>query len=360
MKSLAIAPENCALGEGALEEVGRFAARFGHRAILFGGKTALELTHDRLLAQLARANVVSTLATFSGECSPQQIAKTTELFTGHDVAVCVGGGKAIDTGKAAAQEAGISCITVPTSAATCAACTALAIIHSDAGAYVTGRFLPSCPEAMIIDPLLIISAPARLLVSGIVDALARAWETELAARVRPLKLHAALSLAAGLGYAKSLLEESTSALVACQKKRVTEEFEHVVNACILGAGLASGLCDGFFRLNIAHAVSYGLTHFIQPENALHGETVGLGLLVQRLLEDPSGKSMHQLRSRLLEWNLPVRFTAVGLKLEAKAKGVVHALARKAHEFVDRENAVPFPVSEATLYEGIIAVEKASS
>ncbi len=359
MKSLAIAPGNCIVGEGAFEEGGKLAARFGHRAILFGGKTALELTHNRLATQLSRANAVFTSAVFSGECSLPQIAKATELFAGHDVAVCVGGGKAIDTGKAAAQEAGIPCVTVPTSAATCAACTSLSIIHTDAGAYVTGQFLSECPQMMIIDPQLVITAPPRLLASGIVDALARAWETELAARVRPLKLHAALSLAVTREYTRTLLEEGTSALVACQEKSMTEGFERVVNACTLGAGLASGLCYGFFRLNIAHAISYGLTHFIQSENALHGETVGLGLLVQRFLEDPSGKSMHQLRSRLLEWNLPVTFAAVGLELEVNTNAAPHALACKAHEFVDQENAVPFPVSETTLHQGIMAVEKAS-
>lgn len=308
MRSLAITPGRCLLGEGVVEEVGKLASGFGRRAIVLRGAIALKVAYERVACALDREGVVHTARTFTGECSQRRINTATEFFAGCNVAICVGGGKALDTGKAAAQLAGIACITVPTSAATCAACTALSILHTDAGEYETAQLLDRCPEAMIIDPELIITAPSRLLAAGVADAFARATETEPAIHAGLPNTNAALSLGIGRGYWKEVLEEEAGpASSACRAGRVTSEFEHVVDAGILGAGVASGLCVGFFRLNVAHAISYALTYFIQPEDALHGETVGVGILIQRFLEDSSGRRLARTRLSTLLQSRNTRF-----------------------------------------------------
>lgn len=355
MQSLAIAPRNCVLGEGAVEEVGKLAVGFGRRAVILGGTTALKVAYERVATALDRESVMHNVSTFTGECSQRRIDWAARLLANYDVAVCIGGGKVLDTGKAAAQVARIACITVPTSTATCAACTALSILHTDAGGYETGQFLDRCPEAMIIDPELIITAPLRLLAAGVADALARATETELAARVGLPNANAALSLGVGRGYWGEVLEEQTGqALSACRVGKVTPEFERVVEASILGAGLASGLCGGFFHLNVAHAISYALTHFIRSGNALHGETVGLGILVQRLLEDPSGRTMERTRHQFDAWGLPLTFEAI--KLPGVMDDVGRALAQRTYAYLDRDHAVPFPVTETDLFQAIVMVE----
>jgi len=355
MQSFAIAPRNCVLGEGAVEEVGKLAVGFGRRAVILGGTTALKVAYERVTTALDREGVMHNVSTFTGECSRRQIDAAAELFADCDVAVCIGGGKVLDTGKAATQVAGIACITVPTSAATCAACTALSILHTDAGGYETGQFLDRCPEAMIIDPELIITAPPRLLAAGVADALARATETELAARVGLPSTHAALSLGVGRGYWGGLLEEEAGrALSACRAGRVTSEFERVVEASILGAGLASGLCGGFFHLSVAHAISYALTYFIRPEDALHGETVGLGILVQRLLEDSSGRTMERTRYQFDAWGLPLTFGAI--KFPEVMDDAGRALAQRTYTYLDREHAIPFSVTKTDLSQAIVMVE----
>jgi len=355
MRTLAIAPGRCLLGEGAVEEVGKLASGFGRRAIVFGGATALKVAYERVASALDREGVVHTARTFTGECSQRQINMATEFFADCSVAICVGGGKALDTGKAAAQLAGIACITVPTSAATCAACTALSILHTDAGEYNTGQLLDHCPEAMIIDPKLIITAPSCLLAAGVADAFARATETELAAHAGLPNTNAALSLGIGRGYCKEVLEEEAGpAFSACRAGRVTSEFESVVDASILGAGVASGLCGGFFQLNVAHAISYALTYFIQPEDALHGETVGLGILIQRFLEDSSGRRLARTRQQFAEWRLPLTFRAI--KLSEVTGKIGWTLARRAYMYLDQKHAVPFSVTEENLFQAIAAVE----
>lgn len=355
MQSFAIAPRNCVLGEGAVEEVGKLAVGFGRRAVILGGTTALKVAYERVTTALDREGVMHNVSTFTGECSQRRIDAAARLLADCDVAVCIGGGKVLDTGKAATQVAGIACITVPTSAATCAACTALSILHTDAGGYETGQFLDRCPEAMIIDPELIITAPPRLLAAGVADALARATETELAARVGLPSTHAALSLGVGRGYWGGLLEEEAGrALSACRAGRVTSEFERVVEASILGAGLASGLCGGFFHLSVAHAISYALTYFIRPEDALHGETVGLGILVQRLLEDSSGRTMERTRYQFDAWGLPLTFGAI--KFPEVMDDAGRALAERTYTYLDREHAIPFSVTKTDLSQAIVMVE----
>ncbi len=145
MLNLSIAPAQTVIGPGSLSAVGSLAARFGRRAIILGSRTAIELAATRIEENLAGAGVSLERATFSGECSRAQIERWAEAFGGYDVVLCVGGGKVLDTGKAAADRASIPYVTIPTSAATCAAATALVIIHSDAGAYVTGELLSRGP-----------------------------------------------------------------------------------------------------------------------------------------------------------------------------------------------------------------------
>ncbi len=206
-----------------------------------------------------------------------------------------------------------------------------------------------------MDPELILTAPPRLLAAGIADALARAWETDLAVQVAIPGLHAKLSHAVTLGYAESVLKLGIEALTACDESRLSEAFVQVTSACNLGAGLASGLCGAFYRLNVAHSVAYGLTHLVEAEESLHGEAVGVGLLVQWMLQDPSGAKAGALRARLHEWGLPVRFSDAGWDPNAK-KGPV-PLARLVGRFLDREHAIPFPVTETMLCKAIEQVEE---
>ena len=357
MNVLAIAPQTCLVGEGAIEEVGKLVSSLGHRAFIIGGKKALTVAYRRVANELDRAGILHTVEEFTGECSRSQIETYAARFSGWDVVICLGGGKVIDTAKAAAEAARISCITIPTSAATCAACTALSVLSTDEGKHDVGWHLSRCPDVMIIDPEIIVTAPVRLLAAGIADALARTVETELAAHVGLPDTHAALSLGAARAYwTEVLMEDAYSALCACEAGKVTQAFNRVVEANILGAGVASGLCGGFYRLNVSHAVAYGLTHFVAPFAVLHGEMVALGILVQSLLEDPSGGKGEEMRARLAGWGLPVTFKQIGLDVDEE---VGRALARQAYGYLDKEHAVPFSVTEEGLWRAIVEVENTS-
>ena len=88
----------------------------------------------------------------------------------------VGGGKALDTAKAAAHYSKLPTIICPTIASSDAPCSALSVIYSDEGVFESYLFLPSNPNMVIMDTAVIAKAPVRLLVSGLGDALATYFE----------------------------------------------------------------------------------------------------------------------------------------------------------------------------------------
>ena len=76
-----------------------------------------------------------------------------------DIILAVGGGKALDTGKAVAAECGLQVITIPTIAATCAAVTPLTVLYNDKGEFERNLLLNDCPVGIVVDTSIILNTP---------------------------------------------------------------------------------------------------------------------------------------------------------------------------------------------------------
>ncbi len=349
-----LSPVRCVIGRGSSLDAGELVGRIARRALVLGGRRGLSAADGALSSLRRRLESVRVLP-FSGECTEEAIGKAIEEAGGSGVIVGIGGGKAIDTAKAAADVLGIPCVTVPTSAATCAAYTPLAIIHTPSGAYEESRRLSQPVRVMIIDPDLIITAPPRLLRSGIVDALARSFDTLLAARNGVPTVTASLSLAVS----RILLDDvlfplGEEAISDNLNGDVTDPYSRVVEACILGAGLAGETGGRFFGRSFSHAVGYALSHIVDPDAVLHGEAVGLGVLVQSALDPDTPVSLEGMLDRYKRWGLPRSFSALGIFDLRGEKGI--DLAGRALRYLDRERAVPFPVTEEELHRAMIRIE----
>ena len=72
--------------------------------------------------------------------------------------------------------AGAPVVIVPTIASTDAPCSALSVIYTDEGVFDRYLFLPANPTVVLVDTDIVAAAPARLLVSGMGDALATYFE----------------------------------------------------------------------------------------------------------------------------------------------------------------------------------------
>jgi glycerol dehydrogenase len=92
----------------------------------------------------------------------------------------------------------------------------------------------------------------------------------------------------------------------------------VVDATVLLAGVIGGLGGAQCRTVAAHAVHNGLTHLRAAHDALHGEKVAYGILVQLRLEEMlqgnqlAASARQQLLKFYAEIGLPQTLDALGL------------------------------------------------
>ncbi|MFM6307687.1 MAG: iron-containing alcohol dehydrogenase, partial [Dolichospermum sp.] len=123
----------------------------------------------------------SILVSYGADCCEVSLKALRKTAKEHqaDIIIAIGGGKALDTAKLVAHQLVLPVITIPTSAATCAAWTALSNVYSTTGAFLYDVALSRCPDLLILDYNLIQTAPQRTLVAGIGDAIAKWYEASV-------------------------------------------------------------------------------------------------------------------------------------------------------------------------------------
>ncbi|MEM8716917.1 MAG: iron-containing alcohol dehydrogenase family protein [Cyanobacteria bacterium P01_A01_bin.3] len=194
--------------------------------------------------------------------------------------VGVGGGKALDTAKLIAHQLQLPVVTIPTSAATCAAWTALSNVYSDTGAFQYDVPLDRAPDLLILDYQFVRQAPLHTLKAGIGDALAKWYEASVSSGgSEDVLTIAAVQQARVL---RDLLLQKSAEAIACPGGTA---WVQVVDASVCLAGVMGGLGGAKCRTVAAHAVHNGLTHLVGHKSQLHGAKVAFGILVQLRLEE---------------------------------------------------------------------------
>ncbi len=348
-----LSPTQVVRGAGILSQMGGAIARLGQRPLVIGGDqtlVALASQLDETLAQLHDARI-----SYSTDCSENALARLRDAVTTHeaDVIIGLGGGKALDTAKLIAFQCDLPIVTVPTSAATCAAWTALSNVYSDAGAFLYDVPLSRCPELLILDYDVIQTAPQRTLVAGIGDALAKWYEASVSSGASTQTLIVAAVQQARV-LRDLLFQKSAEALA----EPGGEAWHEVVDASVLLAGVIGGLGGAQCRTVAAHAVHNGLTHLLACHDRLHGEKVAYGILVQLRLEEmvQGNKLAATARQQLLKFyeeiGLPRSLPELGL-----AQATLADLQRAAEIACKPESDIhhlPFAVSPAQLLGAMVS------
>lgn len=261
---------------------GEAIARLGRRPLVVGGETTLAALQGELPKILEQQQLNAASASYSPDCTETSLAFLRSKVQEHqaDVIIGVGGGKALDTAKLLAHQCQLPIATVPTSAATCAAWTALANVYSSEGAFLYDVPLDRCPDLLILDYTLIQTAPQRTLVAGIGDALAKWYEASVSSASSQ-----ATFIIAAVQQARVLRDILFQKSAAALKEPGGEEWRSVVDATVMLAGVIGGLGGAQCRTVAAHAVHNGLTHISASHASLHGEKVAYGILVQLRLEE---------------------------------------------------------------------------
>ena len=352
---LLIAPTQVLRGEQCLSDSGEAIARLGKSPLVVGGNKTLDIIQPHLKPVFSQFELKADYASYSPDCAESSLAILKEKVASHqaDLIIGVGGGKALDTAKLLAYQCELPVVTIPTSAATCAGWTALSNIYSEEGAFQYDVSLNRCPDLMIVDYGLIRTAPKRTLVAGIGDAIAKWYE----ASVSSGSSSATFTIAA-VQQARILRDILFQKSVPALKNPNSDEWREVVDATLLLAGVIGGLGGANCRTVAAHAVHNGLTHIVAAHDALHGEKVAYGILVQLRLEEMVQGNQLSVTSRqqLLEF-----YTAIGLPKTLEDLGLADVSLtelRQAAKIACNPRSdihrLPFPVSPEQLMAAMVS------
>lgn len=280
--NLQVAPAQIIKGENCLANSGNAIANLGISPVVVGGENSLKLMKKHLEPIFKSFNLTAIYQSYTPDCTEKAQTELQKVVNDHqaDLIIGVGGGKALDTAKLLAHNCKLPIITIPTSGATCAAWTALSNIYSDSGVFQYDVSLRNCPNLLILDYNIIASAPTHTLVAGIGDAIAKWYEASISSGNSTATLTIAAVQQARV-LRDILLQKSAIAL----QNPLGQEWQEVVDATVLLAGVSGGLGGANCRTVAAHAVHNALTHLTETHHQLHGAKVAYGILVQLRLEE---------------------------------------------------------------------------
>lgn len=285
-------------------------SRYGPRAGIVAGRVG----HDLLRADLGEQwpPAEATVWQVDGQCSAAEIERVAAWAADRDVIVGVGGGKVLDVAKAAADLAHRPVITVPTSAATCAAAATLSVLYGDDGSFASSRQVATV-ATMAVPRRIVASAPPRLLVAGVFDALAKLPELEW-------QIGDLLAEPATLPYASGLAHRGAGDIFGLLLQRMEtwqeqgfgtdggtwrETFadDHAVLAATVGAAMVTGTQPPT-HAGVGHALYYQHRNRIGQPALLHGEVVGTGIALQLIMNGAPDDQVTRYRRLLATYGLP--------------------------------------------------------
>lgn len=298
---------------GAISYLGKCITMLGNRALLVSTLGSFERYGSNITAITDESYCIDSVIV-GNETTKDTIDKVIFEYNtfGSDVIVGMGGGKALDTARAAADTLSCPLIIVPTVASNDAPCSALSVIHDDNGAVIELRTTKRNPDVVLVDTDILISAPERLFVAGMGDALATYFEAIACKLSGVTTLAGAGTSDISLALAKlcydTLLNYGPSALHAVRAGIANDDFDRVIQATIYlsGIGFESG------GVAAAHAINDGFSACFEATHLYHGELVGFGTLSMLMLQETDMDIVNDVLDFMCDVGLPVTFEQLGI------------------------------------------------
>ena len=352
MANIIISPSRYVQGKGELANIATHIGEMGHNFFVISTESGVKRVGDTIKKSFANTDSKIHFESFNRECSENEIKRLCEIVkaNGCDCIIGVGGGKTLDTAKAIAYYEKMPVAIVPTIASTDAPCSALSVIYSDEGVFEKYLFLPQNPNLVLVDTDIVAKAPARLLVSGMGDAMAtyfeaRACEASYATNCAGGNTTKAAMALAELCY-ETLLEDGLKAKLALDKQVCTKAVENVIeaNTYLSGIGFESAGLAG------AHAIHNGFTVLPACHELYHGEKVAFGTLVQLILENSPTEEIEEVLDFCMSVGLPT--TLADLNLGNATDADIMEVAKASAVAGETIHNMPFPVTAETVYAAI--------
>jgi len=316
MKKVFIAPRKYVQGRGVLREIGQFLAALGKKPLLLWDARVKALVGPTILTSLKEAGLEVVTVDFGGQSSKPEAARVAEIAREQkaDIAVGIGGGKTLDTAKAAAAQAGLKTVTVPTIASNDSPTSSFTVWYDEHDACIGFESWGVNPDLVLVDTQVIVQAPVRSFVAGMGDALATWLEAETCFKARGGNLAGGQPTMAALTLARlcydTLLQFGLEARQAVEHHAVTPAVEKVVEANVLLSGL--GFESG--GVATAHMIANALPSLPECHKLMHGEEVGFGLISQLCLdEDLPIDQVYRIVDFEIAVGLPVTFADLDLE-----------------------------------------------
>ena len=341
--------------EGILAEAGDLLKSLGRRPLVLGDELVLSIVRPTLEDRMAAVGLSPIFVLFGDECTLNEISRLVEIVRkgNLDFIVGTGGGKSLDTSRLVAEKLKLPLVTIPTSAATCSAASAVAVVYEKGvrQATVGGKGA----DLVLVDSTILSKAPLRLMAAGIADGLAKWYEGKPCydqLKERDSATQSAMTLSTQLK--ETLFQIGLKAKEDVEAQRNSRAVETVVENNILLTAIIGGLGGSKFRIALPHALLYGLTVLPQVHKNLHGEMVAFGTIVQLCLEK---------NEKELEVILPF-FSQLGLPITLKDLGLANMEDPLFWEGLKRTCAkgssvhnLPFPVDEQKIYRGMTEADE---
>ena len=344
-------------GADAYNAIEEICKPYGSKAVVIGGKTAMEKTKEYLLAATEGKSIqITDFIWYMGEAAfeyAEELAADARV-TSADMIFCVGGGKAIDLGKRVADHLKKPYFTFPTIASTCAAISALGIYYTKEHVFRDFYRVERPPVHVFISTKVIAEAPDVYLWAGIGDGMSKEAEVKFSARNRESEL--SLSDAAGVAMSSCctdpFIEYGVQAMEDSKQNKPSEAIEAIAMNIIVNTGMVSNMVDSMkYNTNLGHALfnSFTMLHQIE-ERHRHGEVVAYGTLVL-LTMDKQYDKLDQFFKFYKEMKLPTKLADIEVTVD-ELDPVLEAAVKKYDLQV-----VPYTITTQMIKDAILELEK---
>jgi len=351
---LSFGPKKYVQEKGIAGKVGEFLRDYGEYPLFLADSNVKKIIERKIKRSLDKRGMGFEFFVFNGECCREEIEKAVSFIEKckTDLVVGSGGGKAIDTAKAAAFYTRLPFVSFPTSAATCAAWSGSCPLYTSCGEYIGTEEMGKNPELVLVDPQIIAEAPSRLLSAGMGDSLAKWYEGSSTTR-KGENVMSDIALILSEELCRIIKRYGPLAKINADRKICSREVEIIIQANILIAGIIGAVGGKSFRSAVAHAFNYALCGFAPASFTLHGERVAIGVLIQLLLEGKDRREFSELVGIYRKLGIPCSMQELGVHFsDEDLKKIASRVCQDR-----RTHNVPFLVDEKTFISAFLEAER---
>ena len=342
---------------GIIEELPEYTSQYGRKPFILLDSFFIDEYSELLRGKYLQKEIECILEYFSGENNYEEVKRCccAAQEDGADYVIAIGGGKTLDCGKYISHLLKFPFVSMPTTAATDAPCSALTIVYDGVDSERKVIRCDSHPSLVLVDSQIIANAPVRFLIAGIGDALATYFEALANERTGAENfvgkgcVRTRMSLSIAKTCYDILNRYARQAVRDAKKHKVSQSLEYVIEANILlsGLGFENTGCAG------AHSISGGIGAIENCKSLMHGEKVAFGTLCQVYMENHGEALLNDLFDFCCELGLPVTLDDLGI-VEDKEQNAKKIARASMNKFWDAE---PVEVTVKSIQEALLTIDR---